>query len=111
SSDVCSSDLVGISGDDGTDFVAHRRVVRRGGGEEGVEEIGVPVAHESEDLGDVLGQGVGDMCRGVSHAGPFANEIWKKRSIYVSLAGDRGFAPLFRAPAKRHQPDLSSMPA
>ena len=66
-----------IGGDDRAGLVADSGVMRRGGGEEGIEEIGIAVAHESEDLIDVLSESGGDMRRGMSHGRPFADEIWK----------------------------------
>ncbi|SIK47195.1 Uncharacterised protein [Mycobacteroides abscessus subsp. abscessus] len=79
---------MGVGGDDGTRLVADGGVVRRGGRDQGVEEVGVPVAHEAEDLVDVAGEGVGDMRRGVCHERPFA-ERDMERSICVSLAHPR----------------------
>ena len=74
---------MGIGGDDGAGFVPDRGVGRRGGGEEGIEEVGVAVAHESEDVVDVPGERVRDVRRGVRQERAF-REIW--RVVHICLA-------------------------
>ena len=96
---------VGIGGDDGSGFVADGGVCRRGVTQQGVEEVGVAVAHEAEDLVDVGGKGVSDVRGGMSHGRPFANEIWKF-DPYMSHTLTRPLRPWWalrfsRAPARR----------
>ncbi|GGC51470.1 hypothetical protein GCM10010974_36950 [Brevibacterium sediminis] len=66
-----------VGGDDGSGLVADGGVGCRGVTQQGVEEVGIAVAHEAEDLVDVGGKGVRDVRGGMSHGRPFANEIWK----------------------------------
>ena len=75
-----------IGGDDRAGLVADRSVGRRGGREQGIEEVGVAVAHESEDLVDVTGQSVGDMRRGVCHDGGLSQLRDMDSDPYVSHA-------------------------
>ena len=53
--------VMGVGGDDGARLVAHRREARRSLGLEGVEEVGVAVAHHAEDVVDVARQSDGDV--------------------------------------------------
>ena len=53
--------VIGVGGDDAAGLVAHGGVADVGGALEGIEEVGVAVAHHPEDVVDVAGEGRGDV--------------------------------------------------
>ena len=63
--------VVRVRGDDGAGLVAHRGVRDGPVALQGVEEVGVAVAHDAEDLVDVVGESGGDVSGDRGHDSAF----------------------------------------
>ena len=64
----------GVGRDDAARLVAHRGVLHVGGTLESVEEVRVAVAHDTEDVVDVAGEGLGDVRGDGGHGAPWRRE-------------------------------------
>ena len=89
---------VGVGGDDAARLVAHRGVLHVGGTLESVEEVRVAVAHDTEDVVDVAGEGLGDVRGDGGHGGS-----WEARTVRDSVYVSR--APFSSTGARHRAPD------
>src|SRR5690606_41056044 len=87
-----------VSGCDSGHLVAHRGIAH-GGVAEGVDDMGVPVAHHAESVGDGRGESVGNTGDNGGHDDP-SSAYREMESVYVSRpAVGSSSAPFPSAPA------------
>ena len=101
--------VIGVGGDDPAGLVAHGGVADVGGALEGIEEVGVAVAHHPEDVVDVQGEGRGDVRGNSGHGGSRDGD--GRGGIRMCLAHPAGRLRAHFPSTGAKRPDAASLPS